>query len=67
MNSDNRIKGVDIHLQGFTREEFRDMIGYIRSVEAERTSRIVFVNFEVPDDNVGEALKRWARTDGGHS
>jgi len=65
--SDKRIKGVDIHLQGFTREEFRDMIGYIRSMEAKRPSRIVFVNFDVPYDNVGEALKRWARADGGYS
>ena len=65
--SDKRIKGVDIHLQGFTREELRDIIEYIRSVEAERTSRVVFVNFKVPDDNVGEALKRWARVDGVYS
>lgn len=39
-------------------EELKDIIGYIRSVEAHRESRIVFVNFDVPNDSVGEALRR---------
>lgn len=49
---------MDIHLKGFNMEELKDIIGYIRSVEAYRTSRIVLVNFDAPDDNVEEALRR---------
>ena len=39
-------------------EELKDIIGYIRSVEAHRKSRLVLVNLDVPDDTVGEALSR---------
>ena len=49
---------MDIHLQGFNMDEYKDIIGYIRSVEAFRTSRIVLVNFDAPDDNVEEAFRR---------
>ena len=49
---------MDIHLQGFNMEELKDIIGYIRSVEAFRPSRIVLVNFDAPDDNAEEALRR---------
>jgi len=47
---------VDIHLKGFTMEEVKDIIGYIRSVEAHRESRFVFVNIGDPDDNAEKAL-----------
>lgn len=49
---------MDIHLQGFNMEELKDIIGYIRSVEAHRTSRVVLVNLDAPDDNAEEALRR---------
>ena len=49
---------MDIHLQGFNMEELKDIIGYIRSVEAHRTSRIVLVNFDAPDDTAEEAMRR---------
>ncbi len=48
---------MDIHLKGFTMEEIKDIIGYIRSVEAHRESRVVLVNIDAPDDNVEKALK----------
>jgi len=49
---------VDIHLEGFTMEELKDIIVYIRSVEAHRESRMVKVSLDVPDDSVMEALSR---------
>jgi len=49
---------VDIHLKGFTMEELKDIIGYIRSVEAHRESRVVFVNIDAPDDNVEKAMNK---------
>ncbi len=58
MDPENKIKGVDIHLKGFNMEELKDIIGYIRSVEAHRESRVVLVNFFAPEDNVEEALSR---------
>ena len=39
-------------------DELKDIIGYIRSVEAHRESRMVKVSLDVPDDSVGEALSR---------
>ena len=39
-------------------EELKDIIGYIRSVEAYRTSRIVLVNFDASDGSVEEAMRR---------
>ena len=58
MDSEKKIKGVDIHLKGFNMKELKDIIEYIRSVEAHRESRVVLVNFDVPDDSVGEAFSR---------
>ena len=39
-------------------KELKDIIEYIRSVEAHRESRMVKVSLDVPDDGVGEALSR---------
>ncbi len=58
MDPENKIKGVDIHLKGFTMEELKDIIGYIRSVEAHRESRVVLVNIVAPEDNTEESLSR---------
>lgn len=58
IDPEKKIKGVDIHLKGFNMAELKDIIGYIRSVEAHRESRVVLVNLDTPDDNVGEALRR---------
>jgi len=58
MDPEHKISRVNICLEGFTMEELKDMIGYIRSVEAHRESRIVFVTFDVPDDSMGEAWRR---------
>ena len=58
IESEKKIKSVDIHLKGFNMAELKDIIGYIRSVEAHRESRVVLVNFFAPEDNVEEALSR---------
>lgn len=58
IDPEKKIKSVDIHLKGFNMKELKDIIEYIRSVEAHRESRVVLVNFDAPDDNVGEALKK---------
>lgn len=58
LDPEKRIRGADIRLEGFTTEELKDIIGYIRSVEAHRESRLVLVNLDVPDDGVGEAIRR---------
>ncbi len=58
IESEKKIKGVDIHLKGFTMEELKDIIGYIRSVEAHRESRVVLVKIVAPEDNTEEALSR---------
>ena len=62
---------MDIHLEGFTMEELKDIIVYIRSVEAHRESRLVKVSLDVPDDSVMEALSRilelWPEDKGPHS
>ena len=58
MIPEQRINGVDIHLEGFTMEEIKDIIGYISSVEANRKSRLVLVNLDTPEDGTDEALKR---------
>jgi len=57
MDSDKRIKGVDIHLEGFNMEELKDIIGYIRSVEAFRPTRLVWVKMEDPDMSLEEARR----------
>ncbi len=58
MAPENKIKGVDIHLKGFNMAELKDIIGYIRSVEAHRESRVVLVNLFATEDNVEKALSR---------
>ena len=58
IDPEKKIKGVDIHLKGFTMEELNDIIGYIRSVEAHRKSKIVLVSIDAPEDNAEEALSR---------
>ncbi len=58
IDPEKKIKGVDISLKDFTMEELKDIIGYIRSVEAHRESRIVHINLDAPDDDVEEALSR---------
>ena len=58
MDPEHMIRGVEIRLEGFTMEELKDIVGYIRSVEAHRKSRRVLVNLDVPDDSMGEAFRR---------
>lgn len=58
MDPEHRIKGVEIHLEGFTMEELKDIIGYMRSVEAHRESRKIIVAMDVPDDSMGESFRR---------
>jgi len=53
-----KINSVNIRLEGFTLEELKDIIGYIRSVEAHRESRMIKVSLDVPDDSIEEALRR---------
>jgi len=43
------IDNVLISLRGFTKNEIKDIIGYIRSVEAFRPTRFIFVKLEDPD------------------
>ena len=49
---------MDIHLEGFTMKELKDIIEYIRSVEAHRESRKVIVNIDAPDSDLKESLRR---------
>jgi len=58
VNPEHRIKGVEIRLEGFTMEELKDIIGYMRSVEAHRESRKIIVAMDVPDDGMGESFRR---------
>ena len=58
MNPENRIRWVDIRLEGFTMEELKDIIGYIRSVESHRESRLVKVNIDASGDDLNEAMRR---------
>ena len=51
------IKSVDIRFEGFTFEELKDIIGYIRSVEAHKPTRLVFVMLDTPDLTPEEAQK----------
>lgn len=39
---------VTINLTGFTIEEIEDIVGYIRSVEDHRPSRLVFIVLDSP-------------------
>jgi len=43
------IDNVLISLRGFTKKEIKDIIGYIRSVEAFRPTRFIIVKLEDPD------------------
>ena len=49
------IKNVRISLRGFTKSEIKDIIGYIRSVEAFRPTRLVLVKMEDRDLSLKEA------------
>ncbi len=42
---------------GFTETEIKDMVGYIRSVEAFRPTRLVWVKIETPDRSIEEAMQ----------
>ena len=57
IDSDERIKGVNINLEGFNMEELKDIIGYIRFVEAFRPTRLVWVKMEDPDMSLEEARR----------
>ncbi len=51
------IKNIMISLKGFTKNEIKDIIGYIRSVEAFRPTRLVWVKMEDPDMSLEEATR----------
>ncbi len=52
------IDNVLISLRGFTKSEIKDIIGYIRSVEAFRPTRLVHVELEDPDMSLEEARRQ---------
>ncbi len=43
------IESVKIDLRGFTLEELKDIIVYLRSVEDHRASRLIHVMLDTPD------------------
>ncbi len=51
------IDNVLISLSGFTKSEIMDIVGYIRSVEPFRPTRLVHVRLEDPDMNLEEARR----------
>ncbi len=51
------IDNVLISLRGFTKSEIKDIVGYIRSVEAFRPTRLVHVRLEDPDRSEEEAKR----------
>lgn len=51
------IENVLISLKGFTKSELKDIVGYIRSVEAFRPTRLVWVKMEDPDMSLEEARR----------
>ncbi len=51
------IDNVLISLRGFTKSEIKDIVGYIRSVEAFRPTRFVFVKLEDSDMSLEEARR----------
>ena len=51
------IKNVIISLKRFTKSEIKDIIGYIRSVEAFRPTRLVWVKMEDPHMSLEEARR----------
>jgi len=65
---ENKIENVIISLRGFTKNEIKDIVGYIRSVEAFRPTRLVWVKIEDPDSSIEEAMQLlkelWPETDG---
>ncbi len=62
------IDNVLISLKGFTKSEIKDIVGYIRSVEAFRPTRLVFVELEDLDMSEEEAkrlvLELWPEPEG---
>ncbi len=46
-----------ISLKGFTKSEIKDIIGYIRSIEASRPTRHIFVKIDDPDMSLEEARR----------
>lgn len=51
------IDNVFISLRGFTKSEIKDIVGYIRSVEAFRPTRFVYVRLEDSDMSLEEARR----------
>lgn len=51
------IESVTIQLKGFTIEEIEDIVGYIRSVEDHRPTRLVFIVLDTPTLTVEEGAK----------
>ena len=62
------IDNVLISLRGFTKSEIKDIVGYIRSVEAFRPTRLVWVELEDSDMSLEEAgrlvLELWPEPEG---
>ncbi len=54
---ETNLKNVMITLSGFTKNEIKDIVGYIRSVEAFRPTRLVWVKMEDPDMSLEEATR----------
>lgn len=51
------IESVNIQLKGFTIEEIEEVIAYIRSVEAHRPTRFVFIALDTPTLTMEEGAK----------
>jgi len=51
------IENVLISLKGFTKNEIKDIVGYMRSVEAFRPTRLIWVKLEDPDMSEEEAMR----------
>ena len=49
------IENVLISLKGFNKSEIKDIVGYMRSVEAFRPTRLMFVEIEDLDISLEEA------------
>ena len=54
---ENIIDNVLISLRGFTKNEIKAIVGYIRSVEAFRPTRFIFVKIEDPEMSEEEARR----------
>lgn len=57
MGSENKIIGIKIRLNGFTKEEYQDILKYIRSVEAYRKSRKVIVSVDTSGVSAEEGVE----------